>query len=99
MASAARWGVLLMALLGTPLQTAATPDDTYARTVQPFLTSHCVKCHGETKAKGGIRFDKIRGGLAAGEDVDAWRKTLDQLHTGEMPPAKEPRPAAPQVDA
>jgi len=100
MASGARLGVLLLALLGTsPSTTGAAPDDAYAGTIRPFLTAHCAKCHGEGKAKGGVRFDKIRANLAAGEDVDAWQKTLDQLKTGEMPPAKEPRPAAPQIDA
>ena len=71
MASAARLGVLLLILAGTPPATPASPDDAYAKTVQPFLTSHCLKCHGEAKAKGGVRLDKIRPNLAAGEDAPA----------------------------
>jgi hypothetical protein len=96
MTTVARLGAVLLALMGVPA--AATPDETFARTVQPFLANHCLKCHGESKAKAGLRLDRIRAGLAEGEDVELWQKIADQLRTGEMPPAKEPRPAPPSVD-
>ena len=91
---------MLAALAVGGVPASAGPDEgAFARTVQPFLTRHCVECHGEGKAKGGLRLDRIRGGLAAGQDVEAWQKVLEQLRTGEMPPAKKPRPAPESVEA
>ncbi len=93
----ARWGaVVLVALacMGRPV--SADPDESaFARTVQPFLTRHCLDCHGEGKAKGGVRLDRIR----AGQDAELWRKVLDQIQSGEMPPAKKPRPERESVEA
>src|SRR5262245_14048833 len=33
----------------------------YARDVQPILTGACIKCHGEQKQQGGLRFDRPSG--------------------------------------
>jgi len=55
-----------------------------------FLQAHCVKCHGEEKQKGDVRFDGV------GEDFDpahdeVWLAVIEQLESREMPP-KEPSP-------
>lgn len=97
MRAVARLGTVLLALLGIPA--AAVPDETFARTVRPFLANHCIKCHGDGKAKAGLRLDKIRAGLADGADVEAWQKVFETLGSGDMPPAREPRPATQSVEA
>mgnify|MGYP003346997905 CR=1 FL=1 len=30
-----------------------------SRTVQPFLTEHCLRCHGPEKEKGNLRVDTM----------------------------------------
>lgn len=60
--------------------------------VQPFLESHCVKCHGPKKAKGGIRFDRLDGRVALGFDFETWTAIHEQLREGEMPPEDEDQP-------
>jgi len=65
--------------------------------VLPVLEQHCIDCHGPDKQKGDIRFDRFDGEPAA--ETGLWLKVLEQLHSGEMPPEKKPRPAAQDVAA
>lgn len=62
----------------------------FAREIQPFLKTHCLKCHGEGKQKGGVRFDKLSAYHAG--DQQLWTKVFEQLHGGEMPPKERPQP-------
>jgi uncharacterized membrane protein len=39
----------------------------YARDIEPIFTSNCVKCHNESKKKGGYRLDAKDHVFAAGE--------------------------------
>jgi hypothetical protein len=45
---------------------AATQPD-FSREVRPLLETHCVKCHGPEKQKGGLRFDTKEGAFKAAE--------------------------------
>lgn len=53
--------------------------------VGPFLTQYCVTCHGPEKRKGGLT-------LAASPTIEVWKKVLDQLAEGQMPPVEAPQP-------
>ena len=50
----------------TPSSATATPKLEFKKTVRPLLMRHCVKCHGPSKQKSGLRLDvkdaAIRGG-------------------------------------
>jgi hypothetical protein len=35
--------------------------------IRPLLVEHCWKCHGETKAKGGVRLDSLQAMLTGGD--------------------------------
>lgn len=48
---------------------AAGPD--FKKEVQPLLASHCIKCHGEEKQKGGLRLDVKSHAFAGGDSGDA----------------------------
>lgn len=39
----------------------------YARDIEPIFEANCVKCHNETKKKGGYRLDKREHVFAAGQ--------------------------------
>ena len=55
--------------------------------VAPILQKHCQACHGPAQAKGDLRLDKLDPDLVKGKDGDRWREVLDQVNSGDMPPA------------
>jgi hypothetical protein len=63
--------------------------------VRPFLAQHCVKCHGPTKAKGGVDFSKLEDVSSVRRRRKVWREVVEQLETLEMPPSGE-RAVAPE---
>ena len=67
---------------------AAVLQRQYAETVQPFVASYCVSCHGGAKPKANLDLGKY----AALEDVvrehPRWAEVRDQLTAAEMPPDK-----------
>src|ERR1700755_2894343 len=85
-----RW---LFALAGCLLSagTVLRADESipFAR-VAPLFQKHCYGCHGQEKAKGKLRIDKLNPAFLKGNDGDHWRDVLDRLNFGDMPPAKEP---------
>jgi len=86
--------VLLLATVvcvGEPAR-AAPPAVSFRDTVGPFLTSHCVKCHGPEKQSGGVRLDDLAADPA--KDIERWAEVRDQIRDGLMPPAKEAKPDA-----
>ena len=52
--------IAIIGLLFCAASSAALADKTFDRTVRPFLTAHCTKCHGSKKAKGKLRLDTIK---------------------------------------
>jgi hypothetical protein len=48
---------------------AATPD--FVRDVQPILESHCVRCHEDGNAKGGLKMDKREDFFEGGSDEES----------------------------
>jgi uncharacterized membrane protein/mono/diheme cytochrome c family protein len=58
-------GLKRLALLG-----ARTPPATsfYAKHINPILDANCVACHGEAKAKGGLRMDSYELLMNGGKD-------------------------------
>ncbi|MBI3856398.1 MAG: DUF1592 domain-containing protein [Planctomycetes bacterium] len=74
----------------------APPDDLAARLpreIRPLFESHCLKCHGPRKKKGGI--DLAQASL---RDRKVWKKALLQVEENEMPPEGEKRLTTEQRD-
>lgn len=72
---------------------------TFESVIKPFLETHCISCHGDTKSKGDVTLNDISADLAAGKDIDLWNAVLKQLELSEMPPAKEKhQPTAGEID-
>ena len=65
--------------------------------VLPVLEQHCIGCHGSEKQKGDVRFDRFKGDPAG--EGELWMRVLEQLHAGEMPPKKKPRPTHEELAA
>ena len=62
-----------------------------------FLERRCVECHDAETKKGG--FDLTALGFDRAKDFERWVKVYDRIESGEMPPAKKPRPPAEDVKA
>jgi len=66
-----------------PVASQPAPDleRQYRDTVQPFLQTYCVSCHGATKPKAGLD-------LSAVTDHRHWQAVREQLEAEAMPPQK-----------
>ena len=64
-----------------------------------FLKEHCLRCHGPEKAKGDLRLDQLETDFSKPSVFERWREVVSRTQSGEMPPKKEPRPAAAQAQA
>ena len=95
--------VLLLAgaLTGGPPTAAATPPEksVFEKSVRPFLTQHCLECHGEKQAKAGYRIDLLGADFTAADTAEQWQEVIDRLSTGEMPPKEKTRPDPAEVAA
>lgn len=78
---------------------AADGRTEYRDTVLPFLTHHCLACHGGDEPNGDLRLDKLDGDFKQGETRELWQRSLEQLRAGAMPPEPKPRPSKDEVDA
>lgn len=70
---------------------AAAADD-FPAVAAPFLTRHCVACHGEKKQEGGVRLDQVNGVTAGNRTL--WTLVHAKVAAGEMPPKGRPQPPA-----
>jgi len=41
---------------------------TYAKDIRPILEASCFRCHGDQRAKGGLKLNSLEGVLHGGED-------------------------------
>jgi mono/diheme cytochrome c family protein len=82
-------------VLGAALNSPAAPTlDNHAGA---FLKEHCLRCHGPEKAKGDLRLDQLDTDFSKPSTFERWREVVTRVQSGEMPPKKEPRPPAAQV--
>ena len=84
--------VLALCLPAMACPLVASAD--YEKEIRPLLEQFCVKCHGQDKQKGRIRFDQLAGFRA--DDQHLWTKVHEALAAGEMPPEDEDQPTAAQ---
>jgi hypothetical protein len=61
-----------------------------------FLETHCFECHDPDSKKGkldltALNFDET--------NFETWVNVHDRIRSGEMPPAKKPRPEVTELDA
>jgi len=79
--------------------TTAKPDDAgYREIITPFMTTHCLRCHGPKKQEGEFRVDEHLSNdfnnLAAKQH---WGEVVNVLNSHEMPPEEEPQPGVDDV--
>lgn len=85
--------VLSMGLLSTasePYTPGQVVQRDFADLAEPFLTSHCIDCHGSTAPEGDLSLDN----LGPVDEVNAgiWNRVWTQVTLREMPPQDSPPP-------
>ena len=84
---------LLLTLSAFALRAADAPSDAHFDTVvKPFFAKHCVSCHGEQKHKADLRIDTLVINFDSPKIMGNWEEIMNRVNSGDMPPAKEPRP-------
>ena len=84
------FGSLTLVVLALVSQHATAQD--LDRTLTPFLTKHCLKCHGPDEQEGQVRVDLIDRTITNNDTAQRWQDLLDVLNSGDMPPAEETQP-------
>jgi hypothetical protein len=82
-----RFQILIITLL---LKSAAFADShpSFEKELQPFLNTHCIRCHGEQKQKGELRIDQLSPEIGL-KDTPIWAEVMERISSGEMPPDDE----------
>ena len=70
---------------------SATTLSTATSSQRELLNKYCVVCHNERLRTGQITFEKVDL-EDIGNGAELWEKVLRKLRSGEMPPARMPRP-------
>jgi len=63
----------------------ALADDLFEKSIQPFLKTYCVSCHGEETQKGKIRLDHLSANMEDRKEAELWARSLEAIEFGEMP--------------
>lgn len=81
--------------VGAPSDGAVPPEiEKFEAAALPFLTRHCLRCHGEMQQKGELRIDTLSRDFAGGGSAMHWGDVMYRISSGEMPPPEEPQPTA-----
>ena len=60
--------------------------------VRPFVTEHCIECHGYKKQKNGLNLESFETSASLIDDHERWAEVVKKLRAREMPPEEEPQP-------
>ena len=92
--SQARFTWFLIILFSGSLVTSNGDDS-----VEVFLETHCLSCHGPEKEKGDLRIDELSREFQLGLDSHIWAEVIEKINSGEMPPEDEPQPTQGEISA
>ncbi len=76
----------------TKKEPAAKSSDAVEKVIVPFVTKHCVQCHGPKKKNAGLALHIYTDEKAILKDRKKWLEVIRMVHANEMPPEKQPRP-------
>ncbi|MBL8822579.1 MAG: DUF1592 domain-containing protein [Planctomycetia bacterium] len=66
-------------------------EQQYQKTVKPLLQKYCLTCHSTESKKGSLDLERFAGLEHIRKDLKPWQNLIEQIETGEMPPAKKPQ--------
>ncbi|MCE9606296.1 MAG: DUF1592 domain-containing protein [Planctomycetia bacterium] len=87
---------LLIVFVGSSARAAETlappEQQSFEKSVQPFLATYCLRCHDAKKQEGNFRLDTLARDFADQAVAQRWDEVVFRMNTGEMPPKKEQQP-------
>ncbi|MDA1191556.1 MAG: DUF1592 domain-containing protein [Candidatus Poribacteria bacterium] len=86
----------MIVFVGAGCSTAEVRPD-FADSGKPFLTKHCVSCHGGKEPVGGLALDAFHDSASVIARRKVWDNVLKMVRIGAMPPAGLPQPSADEV--
>ncbi len=72
----------------------AALEGEFTRTVQPFLKTYCISCHGQQQPAAQMDLSVFTAMPALMRDGRRWSQMLERLEADEMPPKGAPHPTA-----
>ena len=67
-------------------------EQNFSTRLQPLLQKYCLDCHSTEKHKGDLDLERLRSPTVALTQPKIWRRAIEQITEGEMPPGKKPQP-------
>lgn len=64
----------------------AAAETGFQARAKAFIADHCVDCHGQGSAEGGVTLDDVPFDLANADTSNVWQRVLEQVLFKEMPP-------------
>ena len=97
---ATRWAGFLFILAATAVLSVvrgqqdgrARLENTFTRTVRPFLQTYCITCHGRQGPAAQLDLSGFTTMAAVMQDGRRWSQILERLEAEEMPPKGAPHP-------
>src|SRR5260370_42510746 len=83
--------ILILPFFGGPCRTwgadktLAQLDGRFGSTIQPFLQTYCVTCHGGEKPKAELDLSAYSSSAAVEKDARRWDLIIERLKAEEMP--------------
>ncbi|MBK5290438.1 MAG: DUF1587 domain-containing protein, partial [Acidobacteriia bacterium] len=84
--------LVLLLVFSMPFAFGQKPEETFEKTVKPFLTKNCLACHNPSLKTAQLDLAPLRDTKAAMAERDVWENVLAKLKSGQMPPASAPKP-------
>jgi hypothetical protein len=79
---------------------AAAIAQDFQKDIVPFLDKYCYECHDAELEKGHLNLEAFKDDSRFFRDQRVWREVVNQVTSGEMPPAKKKtRPSSAEVEA
>ena len=92
---------LTFAVFGAALCASVAPASAqdFQKDVAPFLAKYCNDCHDAELEKGHLNLEAFKDDSRFFRDQRVWREVVNQVTSGEMPPAKKKtRPTRAEIE-
>jgi hypothetical protein len=66
----------------------AALEQSFQKSVRPFVETYCLSCHGPEKTKGDLDLSGDTTLQRVAQDPSRWERVLERLEANEMPPEK-----------
>lgn len=80
---------VLLVSIGEPVRGEPIAVDEFSSAVRPILQKHCSHCHNANEQNGSVDFSALKDHASATTQYPLWRKVIEQVRMGSMPPEGE----------